>query len=120
MNTQLDTRHFFPQVYQAVPTDRFEVYAYMNDGSVRMIDMKPLLRPGTVFDPLRDIDTFKRLLTVMNGTVAWDIGGGRDETACLDLDPVAIFDGPPVVDPLDTDMEAIISDNLEAWKALAE
>ncbi len=101
MTTQLDTRIFFPQVHQAVPTDDFEVYAYMNDGSVRRIDMKPLLRPGTVFEPLRDIDTFKRLLTVMNGTVAWDVGGERDETACIDIDPLAIFEEPKVDDPME-------------------
>lgn len=100
MNSQLDTRHFFPYVQQVIPTDNFEVYAYMNDGTVRKYDVKPLLLPGTVFQPLRDLNTFKRLLTVMNGTIAWDVGGGRDETACVDIDPFAIMDEPPVPDPL--------------------
>ena len=59
MNTQLDTSIFFPCVLQAVATDDFQVYAYFNDGSVRLFDVKPLIQPGTVFEPLRDIEVFR-------------------------------------------------------------
>ena len=45
MNTQLDTSIFFPCVLQAVATDDFQVYAYFNDGSVRLFDVKPLIQP---------------------------------------------------------------------------
>ena len=51
MNTQLDFSRFFPCVLQAVATDDFQVYVYFNDGSVRLLDAKPLLQPGTVFEP---------------------------------------------------------------------
>jgi hypothetical protein len=52
-------KYFWPKVVQAVPTDNFEVYAYCNDGAVRLYDAKPLLKSGTVFAPLLDIKTFK-------------------------------------------------------------
>ena len=45
MNTQLDFSRFFPCVLQAVATDDFQVYVYFNDGSVRLLDVKPLLQP---------------------------------------------------------------------------
>ena len=97
----LDMTRFFPQVLQAVPTDDFGVYAYMNDGSVRFFDVKPLIRPGTVFEPLKDIEYFKSKLTIINDTVAWDAGGNRDPYKCVDLDPFVLFEQPMVADPLE-------------------
>lgn len=96
----LDKTHFWPSVLQAVPTDDFEVYAYFNDGSVRLIDMKPFLQTGTVFEPLIDINVFKTKLSVINDTVAWDMGGNRDPYGCVDLDPFTIYKLPAVSDPL--------------------
>ncbi len=100
MNTQLDFSRFFPCVLQAVATDDFQVYVYFNDGSVRLLDAKPLLQPGTVFAPLRDIAVFKDTLTVLNDTVAWDLSGKRDGADCLDLDPETLFALPAVSEEL--------------------
>ena len=97
----LDMRYFFPQALQAVPTDNFEVYAYLNDGSVRLYDVKPLLKKNTVFEPLMDIQTFKEKLTIINETIAWDMGGNRDPYKCIDIDPFALFDQASVADPLE-------------------
>jgi len=99
MTQSLDKTNFWPKVLQAVPTDNYGVYAYFNDGSVRLFDAKPLIRPGTVFEPLRDISFFKAKLAVINCTVAWDIGGNRDPRKCIDLDPFVIFEQPAVADP---------------------
>lgn len=99
--SNLDKTLFYPLVLQVVPTDNFEVYAYFNDGSVRLFDVKPLLKPGTVFEPLMDINIFKSKLTVINYTVAWDMGGNRDPYKCIDLDPFVIFEQPMVDDPLE-------------------
>lgn len=96
----LDRARFFPQVLQAVPTDAFEVYAYMNDGSVRLFDVKPFLKADTVFAPLMDLDVFQSKLTVIHDTVAWDLGGNRNPARCVDLDPFALFAQPAVADPL--------------------
>jgi len=98
--TKLDSRYFSPQVLQVVPTENFEVYAYLNDGSVRLYDVKPLLKKNTVFEPLMDIQTFKNKLTVINDTIAWDMGGNRDQFKCIDIDPFSIYEKPPIADPL--------------------
>jgi hypothetical protein len=101
MNPNLDTKYFWPQVLQVIPTDNYEVYAYFNDGSVRLFDAKPLIRPDTVFEPLSDLQFFKEKLAVINDTVAWDMGGNRDASLCVDLDPFTIFEQSPVPDPLE-------------------
>ena len=100
MNTNLNTAYFWPTVLQVVPTDDYKVYAYFNDGSVRLFDAKPLIKHGTVFEPLQDIQVFKSKLAVINDTVAWDMGGNRDPYKCVDLDPFVIFEQPAVADPL--------------------
>ena len=90
-----------PAIVQAVPGDDFTVYAYCNDGAVRLVDVGPLVVRGGVFAPLADPDTFRARLTVLNDTVAWDLAGNRDPSACVDLDPCNIFDTAPIVaDPL--------------------
>ena len=96
----LDSTYFFPQVLQVVPNEEFGLYVYFNDGSVRFYDMKPLLNPGTVFEKFRDISIFRSKLTILNGTVAWDINGNRDSRDCIDIDPLVIFESPMVDDPL--------------------
>ena len=97
----LDYTHFFPQVLQAVPTDDYMIYLYFNDGSVHCYDVKPHIKPDTVFSPLADINLFKSNLTVLNDTAAWDMSGDRDPYACIDLDPETLFQTPEVDDPLD-------------------
>lgn len=100
MKSNLDKRNFFPQVLQVVPSDDYKVYAYCNDGAVHCFDVKPFIKPDTVFAPLADIKVFKDKITVINGTVAWDMGGNRDEYGCIDVDPFQIFECPVVPDPL--------------------
>ena len=98
-NSNLDSKCFFPQVLQVVPTNDYKVYAYFNDGSVRLIDVKPLIKKDTVFEPLQDISFFKSKLAVINATIAWDIGGSRDSSKCIDLDPFGIFEKPAISCP---------------------
>lgn len=93
-----------PSIVQVVPGKNFTVYAYCNDGAVRLVDVKPLIVKGGVFAPLADSTFFKERLTVLNDTVAWDMVGNRDVTACVDLDPCGIFETAPIVeDPLKQD-----------------
>jgi nicotinic acid phosphoribosyltransferase len=98
---ELDHAYYFPKVLQAVPTGNYEVYAYFNDGSVRLVDMKPFIKTDTVFEPLEDLSVFKNKLTVLNDTVAWDLSGIRNPRDCIDLDPETIFNGIEVRDPLE-------------------
>ena len=94
--------NFDAYVVQVIPGAGHTVYAYFNDGSVRLADIEPFIQKGGVFSPLQDDDFFRDRLTVMNGAVAWDVTGTRDETRCIDLDPCQMFETSPiVVDPLE-------------------
>lgn len=98
MESKLDFKYFFPEVYQAVAGSDYCIYAYMNDGSVRMYNAKPLVEKGGIFEPLKNEAVFKGKLTVINGTIAWDLLGNRSETDCIDVDPFEVFNSPVVDD----------------------
>lgn len=95
----MNENELFPEVLQAVAGDNFTVYAYMNDGTVRLLDMKPLIERGNLFEKLRNRDFFESV-TVMNNTVAWDLSGIRDPYNCIDIDPFTVGGCPIVPDPL--------------------
>ena len=93
---------YIPTVVQAIPGDNHTVFAYFSDGSIRRVDVSPLIARGGVFSQLNDEELFRDTLTVLNDTVAWNISGNRDETTCIDLDPWNIYENSPVVaDPLE-------------------
>ena len=94
-DNKLDAR-FYPEIYQVVADKNYMVYAYLNDGSVREFDAKPLIQQGGIFKKIEDEQIFKETLTVLNGTVAWDIARNRNEYECIDIDPVTIFKCPVV------------------------
>ncbi len=96
-DNKLDAR-FYPEVYQAVAGEDYIVYAYLNDGSMRKFDVEPLIKKGGIFKKIEDKNIFKNKLTVLNGTVAWDIAGNRNEYECIDIDPMTIFRSPIVSD----------------------
>ena len=39
---------------------------------------------------------FMDTCTVLNDTLAWDIKQNRDNTSCLDIDPVTLYELPNV------------------------
>lgn len=90
---------FIPDVVQATAGDDFTVYAYLNDGTVRLVDIKPFIERGNLFEKLKDRDFFESV-TVMNNTVAWDLSGTRDPYNCIDIDPCMIGECQIVADPL--------------------
>ena len=93
---------YFPSVIQALPGEGYRVFAYFSDGSVRLADISTLIQQGGVFSSLADEEFFRSRLTVMNDTVAWDVSGTRDETKCIDLDPIELYENSLIVsDPLD-------------------
>lgn len=91
---------YFPEVLQVIPAPDYHVLVYFDDGSIRDFDAVPLLEKD-VFAPLKDSDRFRSAITVLNGTLAWDLQGNRDETACLDVDPLVIYRESPEVDEPD-------------------
>ena len=91
-----------PEILQAVAAEDYKVYAYMNDGTVHLYDAAPLLKePKGVFRKIADPTAFRERLTVMNGTIAWDIEGSRNERKCIDIDPFTVYESPVVKDPLE-------------------
>lgn len=90
----------FPVVVQACAGENYIVYAYMLDGTVRKLDMKPLIQSGGIFERLKDQTFFKNALTVMNDIVAWDLSGRFDPSDCIDIDPFTVAECEMVADPL--------------------
>ena len=92
---------YYPEVVQAIAAEDHAVYAYFSDGSIRKFDVSPLVAKGGVFERLSEHGFFLHAITVMNGTVAWDVTGDHDETRCIDIDPLTIYENSVVVpDPL--------------------
>ena len=83
----------FPKVVQVIPMENYSVYVYFEDSKIVCYDMLQMIEKE-VFRPLKDITVFKEACTVMNDTLAWDIGGNRDNTKCLDIDPDTLYDLP--------------------------
>ena len=82
---------FFPEVLQAVAGDNYIIYAYMNDGSVRKYALSSFVSGKEELSALKDPEVFKNSLTVLNGTAAFDLTGNRDETNCVDIDPLVLY-----------------------------
>ena len=87
-------------VVQVLPQENYTVYVYFDDGKIILYDMAPLIGKG-VFNKISNIDTFIDKCTVLNNTLAWDVGGNYDPYKCLDIDPIQIYEtGKVVEDPL--------------------
>ena len=80
----------FPKIVQVVPTEEYTVYVYFEDGKIVCYDVKPLL-DKEIFAALREIEYFIETCTIMNDTLAWDVSGNRDNTACIDIDPDTLY-----------------------------
>ena len=90
---------YYPVVVQAVAGSGRLVYAYFSDGSIHLYDVQPLVAAGGVFERLNDDAFFSDAITVLNGTVAWDVSGQYDPTLCIDIDPFTLYEAPAVADP---------------------
>lgn len=94
-------------VVQVYPTRGFKVYVYFADGKIKLYDVGPLIDKGGVFDQISQVDDFIEKCTVLNGTLAWDLSGRFDPSACLDIDPETIYqDGLETEDPLSSSTPA--------------
>lgn len=85
----------FPKVVQVIPTRDYSVYVYFDDGKIVCYDMCHMLEKE-LFAALKDIEVFINTCTIMNDTLAWDLAGNRDCTACLDIDPDTLYELPYV------------------------
>ncbi len=60
------------KIAAVVPHDDFTLTLIFDDGERRLYDMKPFLKDGTVFKPLKDKTVFSRVYLDENGAVSWD------------------------------------------------
>jgi hypothetical protein len=81
-----------PHIFQVAPQNDFTVKVYFDDGKIKSYDAKPLLGKGGIFAPLRDAEFFKSRCVVLNHTLAWDVAGNFDPTACIDVCPDVIYE----------------------------
>lgn len=81
-----------PKLFQVVPADDYKVKLYYDNGKIKLYDCSWILSEKGVFERIKNIDEFKNLCTVMNGTLAWDISGCRDPYNCIDLCPDTVYD----------------------------
>ena len=84
-----------PKVVQVIPVENYMVYVYFEDGKIVCYDGLPLL-DKEVFKPLMETSVFNDTCTVMNDTLAWDIGRNRDASRCIDIDPDTLYALPGV------------------------
>jgi hypothetical protein len=59
-----------PKLSEAVPLDGYKVHLRFADGLAADVDLSYLLEFGGVFEPLRDVEYFRKLF-VDEWTIAW-------------------------------------------------
>jgi len=81
-----------PKLFQVIPTDEYKVYLYYDSGEIKLYDCSWVLKEGGIFEQLHDKDRFKKLCTIMNNTLAFDISEERDPCNCIDICPDTIYE----------------------------
>jgi len=82
---------FRPKPFQVLPTNDFKVYLYYDNGEIKLYDCSWILKECGVFEKIHDIEVFKELCTIMNGTLAFDISLVRDPYSCIDICPDTVY-----------------------------
>jgi hypothetical protein len=61
-----------PLLTEATPRDGYTVHVRFEDGTAADVDLSYLVEYGGVFEPLRDVDYFRRLRTDRDAwTIVW-------------------------------------------------
>ncbi len=61
-----------PNLVEAVPLEGYEVHLRFADGLAADIDLSHLVGRGPVFEPLRDLEYFRKLrITEFHDTIEW-------------------------------------------------
>lgn len=80
-----------PKLYQVIPQDDYTVVLFYDNGEIKLYDCSWIQSESGVFEKINDISRFKKLCTVMNGTLAWDISEKRDPYSCIDICPDTVY-----------------------------
>lgn len=81
-----------PALFQVIPTNEYKVYLYYDNGEIKLYDCSWILQKNGIFERIHNIEDFKRLCTIMNRTLAFDISEERDTYNCIDIDPDTIYE----------------------------
>lgn len=66
------------KIVNITPNDDFTLTLAFDNGERRLLDVKPMLSKGTVFEPFCDITNFKRVYLDAQHCVSWDIDPNVD------------------------------------------
>lgn len=66
------------RITSVVPNDDYTLTLTFDNGEVRLYDVSPILRAGTVFEPFRKLENFRRVYLDENHSVCWDIDPAVD------------------------------------------
>ena len=94
---------YIPSVTQVVPYDDYTVDVYFEDGKIVRYDVKSDLLDN-VFKRIKEPDIFMNTCTILNGTLAWDVAGGRNVYECIDIDPWVLYELPHSKERLSDDL----------------
>ena len=66
------------KIISVEPNNDYTLTLHFDNGEVRRYDVAPLLEPGTVFAPFRDLARFRQVYLDEFGDVCWDIDPNVD------------------------------------------
>lgn len=61
------------KILEVIPNDDFTLTLRFDNGELRLFDVSPFLKKGTVFETFADIKNFRRVFLDEQHCVAWDI-----------------------------------------------
>ena len=77
MGCDLKTAEYFAsgrkKITSVIPNTDFTLTLCFDNGEQRMLDMRPELKNGTVFEPFMEYENFKRVYLDDVACIAWDI-----------------------------------------------
>lgn len=65
-------------IIEVTPNDNFTLTISFDNGEKRLLNVAPLLKPGTIFEAFADIDNFRRVYVDDTHCIAWDIDPNID------------------------------------------
>lgn len=66
------------RIVSVAPSDDFTLTLSFDNGERRVLDVKPMLVPGTVFEPFMKPENFRRVYLDRQHCVAWDVDPSID------------------------------------------
>ena len=68
------------RITKVIPHKDFTLALTFDNGETRLYDVRPLLQVGTVFEPFREWENFRRVYLDENHCVSWDIAPDIDSS----------------------------------------